>query len=146
MSANRQRPFAGAAHAAVFNTWRRFRNQVFYFAPPFVALYFILDWAEKKYVSILSHLLSTRIGCRRMRTRCSVTSLQYEFSAYVNKTTETRKLTKTLPSKQEPLLQLKSRKIGSSGRGDQFRRRGGSDEGLKAGLCWFVEREGRRVE
>lgn len=28
LSANRQRPLKGAAHAAVFNTWRRFRGQV----------------------------------------------------------------------------------------------------------------------
>lgn len=48
LSANRQKPFAGAAHAAIFNTWRRFRGQVFYVAPPFVALYFIVDWAEKR--------------------------------------------------------------------------------------------------
>jgi hypothetical protein len=28
LAANRQRPLAGAAHAAVFNSWRRFRGQV----------------------------------------------------------------------------------------------------------------------
>lgn len=49
LSANRQRPFAGAAHAAVFNTWRRFRGQVLYVVPPFVALYLIIDYAEKRY-------------------------------------------------------------------------------------------------
>jgi len=49
MSANRQRPFAGAAHAAVFNTWRRFKGQAFYFIPPLVGVYFLIDWAEKRY-------------------------------------------------------------------------------------------------
>jgi len=48
ISANRQKPFAGAAHAAIFNTWRRFRNQAFYFVPPLVGVYFLIDWAEKK--------------------------------------------------------------------------------------------------
>lgn len=50
MSSNRQRPLAGAGHAAIFNTWRRFRGQVLYVAPPFIALYFIIEWAEKRYV------------------------------------------------------------------------------------------------
>ena len=48
LSSNRQRPFAGALNAAIFNTWRRFRAQVFYVAPPFIALYFILDYAERR--------------------------------------------------------------------------------------------------
>ncbi|KAK7951585.1 cytochrome b-c1 complex subunit 8 [Apiospora aurea] len=33
LSANRQNPLAGAAHAAIFNSWRRFRGQVLYVAP-----------------------------------------------------------------------------------------------------------------
>lgn len=39
---------AGAMRAAVFNTWRRTKGQIFYFAPPLFAVYFILDWAEKR--------------------------------------------------------------------------------------------------
>ncbi|KAJ4302381.1 ubiquinol--cytochrome-c reductase subunit 8 [Collariella sp. IMI 366227] len=31
---NRQYPLAGAAHDAIFNTWRRFSAQVLYWAPP----------------------------------------------------------------------------------------------------------------
>jgi ubiquinol-cytochrome c reductase subunit 8 len=50
MAANRQSLFAGAANAAVFNTYRRSRGQVLYFVPPFIAAYFLMDWAEKRYV------------------------------------------------------------------------------------------------
>ncbi|KAI0173542.1 UcrQ-domain-containing protein [Hypoxylon sp. FL1284] len=48
ISANRQNLFAGAAHDAIFNTWRRFRMQVFYFAPPFLIAYYTMDWAIKR--------------------------------------------------------------------------------------------------
>lgn len=50
MSANRQKPMAGVAHAAVFNVARRTRGQILYFAPPFIAVYFLLQWAEERYV------------------------------------------------------------------------------------------------
>lgn len=50
LSANRQKLFAGAMNAAVFNTYRRSRGQVMYFVPWGFALYFIIDWAEKRYV------------------------------------------------------------------------------------------------
>lgn len=46
---NRQNPFAGAAHDAIFNTWRRFSSQVLYWAPPMIAGYYIMDWAKKRY-------------------------------------------------------------------------------------------------
>ncbi|KAI1006786.1 hypothetical protein K3495_g1431 [Podosphaera aphanis] len=45
LSANRQRPFAGALHAAIFNTWRRVRAQILYVAPPFIIAYCSLQWA-----------------------------------------------------------------------------------------------------
>jgi ubiquinol-cytochrome c reductase subunit 8 len=45
VSPNRQNPFAGAAHDAVFNTWRRFSAQVLYWAPGFVVGYYIANWA-----------------------------------------------------------------------------------------------------
>ncbi|KAF3808813.1 Cytochrome b-c1 complex subunit 8 [Colletotrichum gloeosporioides] len=45
---NRQNPFAGAAHDAVFNTWRRFSAQVLYFLPPLVAGWYIMDWATHR--------------------------------------------------------------------------------------------------
>ena len=50
LSPNRQNPFAGAGHDAVFNTWRRFSGQVLYWLPPFIGVYYILDWAQKRYV------------------------------------------------------------------------------------------------
>ncbi|KAK4237779.1 cytochrome b-c1 complex subunit 8 [Achaetomium macrosporum] len=45
---NRQNPLAGAFHDAIFNTWRRFRNQVIYFAPPMIAGYYVLNWAIER--------------------------------------------------------------------------------------------------
>ncbi|RPA82350.1 hypothetical protein BJ508DRAFT_414183, partial [Ascobolus immersus RN42] len=48
LSANRQRPLAGAAHAAVFNSWRRFRGQALYVIPPFAAAYYLMEWANHK--------------------------------------------------------------------------------------------------
>ncbi|KAM0333351.1 hypothetical protein ACHAQA_002012 [Verticillium albo-atrum] len=45
LSANRQNPFAGAGHDAVFNTFRRFRGSVLYVVPPLVAAYYAMDWA-----------------------------------------------------------------------------------------------------
>lgn len=54
LSANRQRPFAGAFRAAIFNTWRRFSAQVLYVAPPFIVAYAAMDWAIKRFVSSTS--------------------------------------------------------------------------------------------
>ena len=50
LSANRQNPFAGALHAAIFNTWRRSKNQIGYWLPPFAIAYLALDWATKRSV------------------------------------------------------------------------------------------------
>lgn len=52
LSPNRQRPLAGTAHAAFFNTFRRFRHQVLYVAPPFIIAYAAMNWAIEKYVLI----------------------------------------------------------------------------------------------
>ena len=51
LSSNRQRPLAGILNAAVFNTWRRFRGQVLYFAPPLVLAYLVMDWATQRSVA-----------------------------------------------------------------------------------------------
>ncbi|PGH11544.1 hypothetical protein AJ79_04802 [Helicocarpus griseus UAMH5409] len=48
LSPNRQRPFAGALNNAVFNTFRRSRNQALYVLPPFIAAYAIMSWAIEK--------------------------------------------------------------------------------------------------
>ncbi|EAU39196.1 conserved hypothetical protein [Aspergillus terreus NIH2624] len=53
LSANRQRPLAGAFNAAIFNTFRRFRHQVLYVVPPFVIAYSAMNWAVEKYVNLL---------------------------------------------------------------------------------------------
>lgn len=50
LSPNRLRPLAGTAHAAVFNTFRRSKNQFLYVVPPFVLAYWALTWAEERYV------------------------------------------------------------------------------------------------
>lgn len=48
LSSNRQRPLAGAFHAAIFNTFRRFRHQVLYVVPPFVVAYAAMNWAVER--------------------------------------------------------------------------------------------------
>ncbi|KAI4201454.1 MAG: hypothetical protein LQ350_003213 [Teloschistes chrysophthalmus] len=48
LSANRQRPFAGATSAAIFNTYRRSRAQFLYVVPPLVLGYMLIDWANEK--------------------------------------------------------------------------------------------------
>lgn len=48
LSANRQRPLAGIVNAAIFNTWRRTKNQIMYFAPPLIIAYVAMDWAIQK--------------------------------------------------------------------------------------------------
>ncbi|KAI0514582.1 cytochrome b-c1 complex subunit 8 [Xylaria bambusicola] len=57
MSPNRQNPIAGAAHDAVFNTWRRFSKQVLYVAPPFIAFYYAMSWATER-----NHYLNSKEG------------------------------------------------------------------------------------
>jgi hypothetical protein len=47
---NRQNAFAGAAHDAVFNTWRRFSAQMLYWAPAAITGYYVLEWATHRYV------------------------------------------------------------------------------------------------
>ncbi|KAI0836394.1 UcrQ-domain-containing protein [Hypoxylon sp. FL0890] len=48
ISANRQNVLAGAGRDAIFNTWRRFSMQVLYWAPPLMAAYYAMDWANKR--------------------------------------------------------------------------------------------------
>ncbi|KAJ5771362.1 uncharacterized protein N7511_003413 [Penicillium nucicola] len=57
LSPNRQRPFAGAANAAIFNTFRRFRHQVLYVVPPFVVAYAAMEWAIER-----NHYLNSKPG------------------------------------------------------------------------------------
>ncbi|KAJ5808912.1 cytochrome b-c1 complex subunit 8 [Penicillium riverlandense] len=48
LSPNRQRPMAGALHAAIFNMFRRFRHQVLYVVPPFIIAFAAMNWANEK--------------------------------------------------------------------------------------------------
>lgn len=57
LSSNRQRPFAGALNAAIFNTWRRTKNQILYVLPPFVIAYSLMQWAIERCVLLASHML-----------------------------------------------------------------------------------------
>ncbi|KAI0412669.1 hypothetical protein EKO27_g9643 [Xylaria grammica] len=57
MSPNRQNPIAGAAHDAIFNTWRRFSKQVLYFAPPLIGFYYAMSWAIDR-----NHYLNSKEG------------------------------------------------------------------------------------
>ncbi|KAI1113904.1 UcrQ family protein [Nemania sp. NC0429] len=57
LSPNKQNPFAGAAHDAVFNTFRRFRAQVLYVAPPFIFAYFAMAWCTER-----NHYLNSKAG------------------------------------------------------------------------------------
>ena len=62
VSPNRQNPFAGAFHDAIFNTFRRSRNQVLFWAPPVILYYLAASWALEKYVNdgeIQPHVLRT---------------------------------------------------------------------------------------
>ncbi|KAH6655479.1 cytochrome b-c1 complex subunit 8, partial [Truncatella angustata] len=57
LSSNRQNPLAGAASAAIFNTWRRFSAQVLYVATPMVFFYYAMDWAIHR-----NHYLNSKQG------------------------------------------------------------------------------------
>ncbi|KAF2020472.1 UcrQ-domain-containing protein [Aaosphaeria arxii CBS 175.79] len=48
LSANRQRPFAGAFTKGFWNTIRRSRNQVLYVVPPFILAYSAMQWAIER--------------------------------------------------------------------------------------------------
>ncbi|EEU45581.1 uncharacterized protein NECHADRAFT_73715 [Fusarium vanettenii 77-13-4] len=57
LSANRQNPWAGATHAAIFNTFRRTKSQIFFWLPPMLAGYYIMDWAVHR-----SEYLNSKAG------------------------------------------------------------------------------------
>jgi len=48
LSPNRQGPLVGAFNAATFNSWRRFRQQVLYWAPPLIVAYAAMQWATER--------------------------------------------------------------------------------------------------
>ena len=50
LSQNRQNPLAGTASAAIFNTFRRTRNQILYWAVPMLIAYECMEWATERYV------------------------------------------------------------------------------------------------
>jgi hypothetical protein len=48
LAQNRQNPMAGTFNAAVFNTFRRTRNQILYWSIPLIIGYEVMQWAEEK--------------------------------------------------------------------------------------------------
>ncbi|KAK3325767.1 putative ubiquinol-cytochrome C reductase complex subunit UcrQ [Apodospora peruviana] len=48
ISSNRQNPFAGAFHDAIFNTWRRFSSQFLYWGPSAAFAYWAMNWAIER--------------------------------------------------------------------------------------------------
>ncbi|KAF9639972.1 Alpha/beta hydrolase fold-1 [Lasiodiplodia theobromae] len=48
LSWNRQRAMGGAGHAAIFNTWRRSKAQILYWAPPLIGAYYLMTWANEQ--------------------------------------------------------------------------------------------------
>ncbi|MCQ6513083.1 cytochrome b-c1 complex subunit 8, partial [Vibrio parahaemolyticus] len=48
IAANRQNVFAGAAHDAIFNTFRRTKAQIFYWLPSLMAGYYLMHWATER--------------------------------------------------------------------------------------------------
>ncbi|KAF5094770.1 hypothetical protein D0Z00_003403 [Geotrichum galactomycetum] len=57
VSGNAQKPFAGAFHAAIFNTFRRFKAQIFFVVFPVSVYYYIWKRAEA-----YNHWLYTKAG------------------------------------------------------------------------------------
>ena len=55
LSPNQQNPLAGVARSMVFNGWRRFSNQVLYWAPPLIAAYYAMNWAIERYAFLSSY-------------------------------------------------------------------------------------------
>jgi ubiquinol-cytochrome c reductase subunit 8 len=48
MSANRLNPTYHILSDAVFNTFRRTRNQILYWVPPLLIAYMAMDWAIER--------------------------------------------------------------------------------------------------
>ena len=48
LSQNRQRPLAGTFQSAIFNTFRRTRNQILYWSIPMFIAYEVMQWATER--------------------------------------------------------------------------------------------------
>lgn len=48
VSQNRQNPLAGTFNAAIFNTFRRTRGQILYWAVPIIIAYETMQWATER--------------------------------------------------------------------------------------------------
>ncbi|GAB7350422.1 hypothetical protein MBLNU459_g1034t1 [Dothideomycetes sp. NU459] len=52
LSNNRQRALAGTTHAAIFNTYRRTKGQILFWAIPMLIGYETMQWAQERYESL----------------------------------------------------------------------------------------------
>ncbi|KAI5467212.1 cytochrome b-c1 complex subunit 8 [Mariannaea sp. PMI_226] len=57
LSANRQNPFHNAFNDAIFNTFRRTKAQIFFWVPPMIAGYYLMDWATHR-----NHYFNSKAG------------------------------------------------------------------------------------
>lgn len=48
LAQNRQNPLAGAFNSAIFNTFRRTRNQILYWGTPLLIGYYAMEWATER--------------------------------------------------------------------------------------------------
>ncbi|KAF9436439.1 hypothetical protein BGZ76_003970 [Entomortierella beljakovae] len=62
LSPYEQRAFAGAAHQAIFNTFRRFSGQVFYIGVPIALGYSIFSWGKENHAFRLSKAGHAKYG------------------------------------------------------------------------------------
>jgi len=63
LSPYEQRAFAGAAHQAVFNTFRRFTGQAFYIGIPLGLGYALFSWGKENHRTLKTVVSVQAIGC-----------------------------------------------------------------------------------
>ncbi|GAB7350423.1 hypothetical protein MBLNU459_g1034t2 [Dothideomycetes sp. NU459] len=70
LSNNRQRALAGTTHAAIFNTYRRTKGQILFWAIPMLIGYETMQWAQERYgdpsLSLSSSFYLQRIAGHKM--------------------------------------------------------------------------------
>lgn len=76
MSPNRLNPTSTVLHDAVFNTFRRSRNQVLYWVPPLLIAYLLMDWATERYVPIWCKKENRTIEADNLATQKRISELK----------------------------------------------------------------------
>lgn len=80
----------GAYHAAIFNVFRRTRNQVLYWAPALMVGYYTMQWATERYVE---YFLCQSGGLRTLErgTRCRESRWMFANECIAGMSTSTRR-------------------------------------------------------